>query len=480
MAIDIFAFLEREKDKYYKEKAELQSFQDKLAIFESALSFQGITDSYELSAIYYLLICVYPEVEADNIRNGLCGHAIHMNTLISKIYNNRESSKNDIRNEDIFTHLSRMNSIFDSMRRKYDEMTEQFLKDRDYIKNKSKDIYNNKLLYFALKNGEIVPYSVVESLHKQLLDSDVGRAEAIGILEEIRRYNMSKRVPDMPVYNSVNMMMNEEFEKFEISDDEITKYTNKDASLLKSYYKSIGTTNNIREFIDSVRSTFASNDEFIFIIKNLINYKIDDILSTKDLMLEQYMKKEDRKLVLSLNREEKNDLSILYDYYYEAVNIQNEELENALSEDSTQEEPIEKNILLFIDRGTSTHTTYFENDLKSIPQQKYEETKFLLNGIKNDTLTARQFKPLVHNNKLKGFYEARGDQVRIIYKHLANNKYVICGVFLKKDDVDLQMYLNMVTRYNSSVDYSYLMDTKDEDYNKIVNYINTNKRKADR
>ena len=47
------------------------------------------------------------------------------------------------------------------------------------------------------------------------------------------------------------------------------------------------------------------------------------------------------------------------------------------------------------------------------------------------------------HKQMKEYRELRWDQVRIVYKHLSENNYLIVGAFVKKDNNDRNTYGNI-------------------------------------
>jgi hypothetical protein len=78
--------------------------------------------------------------------------------------------------------------------------------------------------------------------------------------------------------------------------------------------------------------------------------------------------------------------------------------------------------------------SYLENDLKNIPNDRYDEVKGLLMRFKTGTLGKDESKKLYQ--RFPKLQELRSDQIRIPYRHVEGNKYVILGVILKKVDMD--------------------------------------------
>ncbi|MCR4581926.1 MAG: hypothetical protein K5666_05430 [Bacilli bacterium] len=470
-------FLEEEKNEYVNNKTELENLKVKIDMLQGVLGYKNSLEDIEYGPIYALLSFVFPPSSAEQITFGFLNYIRSMKTYQKQIDNNPNSSKTIDRKRMIEEQKYKSVSLFGRLDFKLESLLEEYSRTLQWLKDNSQRNYRNKLVYHAIKNGLYVSKPLRESIYYQLLDKKLSMDVALYVMEELRIHNTKVTHPNLPIFNTVNIMMSEKNEPLEITSEEEIKYGVQDASLLQSYYKSLVTTDNLDQLLKDIQGTFASNEEFIYIIKNIINFQISEIENTKELLYSSYLEITDRKAAISLNKEEKANLSLLLSYYYEAINIQEEETEH-IDEILEQEEEQDKNNLLFLDRGSYGQDTYFEHDLKSIPEQKYEEVKYLLTQFMKDNLPDKSVRQLV--DYLRKFRELRGDQVRIIFKHLKGNDYLVLGVALKKDDVDNVMYTSLTGRFNDKRDYSYLHEQKDETLNRILTYINDNKRKGSR
>ena len=63
------------------------------------------------------------------------------------------------------------------------------------------------------------------------------------------------------------------------------------------------------------------------------------------------------------------------------------------------------------------------------------------------------------NEAFPGNKEIKDDQIRIIYRHVKDNEYVIVGVFSKKDDNPIKEYKRICNRPVSKI----INDTEIED-----------------
>ena len=65
----------------------------------------------------------------------------------------------------------------------------------------------------------------------------------------------------------------------------------------------------------------------------------------------------------------------------------------------------------------------------------------LLTDFKSDDLTAKQNSQFTGSNKkLRAFRKLKGDQIRVMVKNIGGHNYAVAGIFIKKDNVDLNKY----------------------------------------
>ena len=80
----------------------------------------------------------------------------------------------------------------------------------------------------------------------------------------------------------------------------------------------------------------------------------------------------------------------------------------------------------------SSGITFIESDLKNIPKDTYTSIKDLLILFRKGKLSPNKIKKL--NGPLAEYQEIKDDQIRISFKHLKDNEYVILGVFIKQEN----------------------------------------------
>lgn len=88
--------------------------------------------------------------------------------------------------------------------------------------------------------------------------------------------------------------------------------------------------------------------------------------------------------------------------------------------------------------------SYFEKDLKSIPEEAYNKIRSILTNFEIGSSNNYQIKSLAGH---PGNFELKSnDQIRIVFSHLKDNYYLLKGVFLKKETWGQNDFITTCTR----------------------------------
>lgn len=92
----------------------------------------------------------------------------------------------------------------------------------------------------------------------------------------------------------------------------------------------------------------------------------------------------------------------------------------------------------------SNKLSYFEKDLKSIPEEAYSKIRSILTNFEVGSNNNYQIKGLACQS---GNYELKSnDQIRIVFSHIEANYYLIKGVFLKKETWGQNDFITVCSR----------------------------------
>jgi len=116
---------------------------------------------------------------------------------------------------------------------------------------------------------------------------------------------------------------------------------------------------------------------------------------------------------------------------------------------------------------------YLISDLKNMPLEYIAKVKELIDKFKDNTISNKKNKKLVDFGR--EFSELKDDQIRIIYKRIKDNNYLIYGAFIKKDDWKYRTdFKNVINRVGT------ISENPLELEKEIDEYINEHQRKWSR
>jgi hypothetical protein len=187
--------------------------------------------------------------------------------------------------------------------------------------------------------------------------------------------------------------------------------------------------------------TDLSINNYQYIMNNILNYAINKIKDIKEMVLDPEFIN-DAELCQEIINE--------YHFYLKVYDIFKNSFNLSMANSGNFQNKVEENKLLYLTTDLNG-SAYIEKDLmqNGFPNEYYLAVKDLLNKLKTNSLNYPTTKPLISNKKFAGYQELRDDQIRIVYRHMANNYYIIYGAGVKKDDNDQALYNRLTGRYNN-------------------------------
>lgn len=291
---------------------------------------------------------------------------------------------------------------------------------------------------------------------------------------------------------------------YKIKDKSISKYDV--LNMIRTVYEwfpditiSVQKDNQLNQLVDNLYDLIVKfKDENELILSNLPVYD-QNIYSEKEYKKLYYdlMKKIQNEIYSNVKLIEDEDFyfdidckeSIIKEYqqYLELYLVCRNYFENELEK---QNELLDDNIIAVDNKvpkvnvlfSKSGDSTYFENDLKNVPEEYYDKVIYLLNVKKYGETTQVEDKQLLNHKKFKQFRELRDDQIRIIYKSIGQNSIIILGIGVKKADSDRVMYNRLTSRpIEVNIDnLSEELDIANETFDRIIDYCDKNHRKGNR
>lgn len=329
------------------------------------------------------------------------------------------------------------------------------------------------------KYGGLINNNQIKLLEQVMNEEKVKSEYQVRIFEQTRIHNDTQK--NQKISYTVLKMLDEDIKLYEFTNLETFDFKNKVDSMIKFYLQMIKKSDDIKELYEifpTLKDQTISYEEFDYTFKKILNelilllHESKEAISKKDI----YNDIELRKVVIAEYNEIKQKYNkILYYFnteilYYKTNNIVQEESYNNL----------------FYAFPPNGRESYIEKDLKDIPEEYLEKVKKLLDKLKENNLNSSEITVFRNTNKrLKNFQELRDDQVRILFKRIFDNNYLIIGVGIKKTDNDLKMYFNLSNRnqeiditdsltYNRNLEISSMIEEN------IDSYIKNNSRKGTR
>lgn len=224
------------------------------------------------------------------------------------------------------------------------------------------------------------------------------------------------------------------------------------ASILENYAESVLSL--LEEFSDeidkddllsvlpSVGKEIRTLEELEYILMVMLDSLYDELYQNINLM-------KDSDFLIDLNSKNRiaNDCYKLIDNY----KLIRDYLDNELykeddinlddSESFIEEDKVVNNVFYLI---SPNGKCYFESDLEDIPYEYLEKTLELIDLFKKGILSKKKKNRLI--DFAGDFSELKGDQIRIIYKRIKDNNYVIYGAFVKKEDNRSKNIMSLINR----------------------------------
>ena len=402
---------------------------------------------------------------------------IFFDSIIPMFFNNQEASKNILNS--LYKHITYCKNYTDNQE-KY--LKEDYEKGKKYIRsllnklntileqtnaeiiftfpNISEEKMNKyKEITHSLKfNKELSAhdYNILIELFKR---KELDDKSIILLLERVKNHNISTHFTNKQElnYNKLNEISNiimTGFEKFEDIDwIEDTRKKQLDSLIETILRQGITIKDNkvddeiAKEILPKYKGELTFSDNYTlnnikYIYINILKYYQEDLLqANQDLsVLDNYRDESTRKLALQSYRETLLKYKYIRNKFDNEINKYNQDLEKV-----SEEEDVRKLHFGVKESGI----TFIESDLKNIPKDTYSSVKELLMLFKKDKLKPSQTKQL--NEAYPGNLEIKDDQIRIIYRHIKDNEFIIIGIFIKKDNNPKYLYQTYCSRKPISI-----------------------------
>lgn len=287
---------------------------------------------------------------------------------------------------------------------------------------------------------------------------EISDKEEIILLNELEFYNRNIIPYHSPekeyaniAYNEVPNILNSGFEMY----DEIEISSSRRQTIngfvadIKTYIEQIN-KDNIVSLIESYKKYNLANNEYNYIVNEILKYYLFEALEYYKLLLDAniYRDRGIRNDAISTYYKLLELYLTLREYYNTLTTIETLE-EEPEEETIVEEEHNETPYKLIFSHPTSDPTkAKLITDLKDIPEEYYQSILDLLQGFINNK---KRTKRLANDKYKSRFQELKDDQIRIVLIHMSKNIFCINGVFVKKANNDMKMYRTMCNRALPSI-----------------------------
>lgn len=450
---------------YESDEKEYESIEFRMGVLNKIISYLQITNVSELKdkfkAYDLQLSLIYSEVEKQRISKITIQYIEDLSTKnVQKNQKSIEILLHYIKEE--YTQLNTKKEKLESYIRKNQ------VRIIDYRKILSNFKYNN-----SINNNQI-------QLIEEIMDNEFFSSKnQIQILEQIKNHNNQQQ--GLENKDTILNMINENIELYDFSSLESFDFKNKVTPMIDSYYQMIMSVNDVTKlynFLPTLKDQTIDLEEFEYIFKKILNKMISVLQGCKQSIVEKDIYDDEvlRNVVIAeYNKMKQKYEKIFYYFDNEIQYYKNNDQQTVIEQESINN--------LFYAFPPNGRESYIEKDLKDIPKEYLERVKNLLDKLKTNQLNPRESAGFGGNNRLKEVRELRSDQIRILYKKIFKNNYLMLGIGVKKTDNDLNMYYTISNR-DQTIDLSTVekydcnLEVSSEVEEQINSYIKTNSRKG--
>ena len=450
---------------YESDEKEYESIEFRMGVLNKIISYLQITNVRELKdkfkAYDLQLSLIYSEVEKQRISKITIQYIEDLDTKnVQKNQKSIEILLHYIKEE--YTQLNTKKEKLESYIRKNQ------VRITEYRKILSNFKYNN-----SINNNQI-------QLIEEIMDNEFFLSKnQIQILEQIKNHNNQQQ--GLKSKDTILNMINENIELYDFTSLESFDFKSRVTPMIDSYYQMIMSVDDVTQlynFLPTLKDQTIDLEEFEYIFKKILNKMISVLQECKQSIVERDIYDDEviRNVVIAEYNEMKQKYEKIFYYFDNEIQYYKNNDQQLI----TEQESITNLFYAFPPNGRES---YLEKDLKDIPKEYLERVKNLLDKLKTNQLNPRESAGFGGNNRLKEVRELRSDQIRILYKKIFKNNYLMLGIGVKKTDNDLNMYYTISNR-NQTIDLSTVekydcnLEVSSEVEEQINSYIQTNSRKG--
>lgn len=387
---------------------------------------------------------------------------IRISTLLHNIYKNGIYSSYYLGLLDKPTEQSKeeFKSFVDSIKKDYTNLVAEIDGQQKRMERSKNLIAAANRVRFAIRKKRAIIddkndiISIKEILRYFAIEGEISKKEELLFINEIEHYNIissrkektdegRKQLDER--YHRIQNMLNAGYEVYpKIKVEHNRRKTIDDfVKQILGFIDSLE-DGNIIDAIEKYRKYHVTDEEYKYIIIEILNYYIKEMIEYYNFILdaELYVSGENMEDAIKEYYTRLNKFLIVRKYYDDIT----EDIITTREEESNIDEINQENILVYSCSKVGEIKPRIISDMKSIPYEYYGSVLDLINRFKYGQIKKGEIKSLSNNKSLTGVIELKNDQIRIVMRNIRENIYVIHGVFVKKDDNAETMYTSMANR----------------------------------
>lgn len=243
----------------------------------------------------------------------------------------------------------------------------------------------------------------------------------------------------------------------------------------------------IQYVIESYRKYKIDDNEYNYIINEIMNSYVDDLLVFYQYLLERdvYNSRNERNQVIK-EYYMTLDRYLWIRSYYEKINEDKDDNEviNVDDLECKEDAKEEEKILVYSRSLVNPMKAYLIEDMSDMSYEDYQAVYELINKFRDGSILIGRKKKLSDHRSTSNAIELVHDQVRVVIKHVKENIYCLMGVFTKKATNKRISYDKLRSRMIPDISTKELFDKEKEldSYNdkQLDDLVTTKARKGTR
>lgn len=413
--------------------------------------------------LFNLLESNYDSILENTLSISILLNTIYGNDIYQEFYNKLIIRDKEERDRELASIIKEINSGRSIITKEYEKLKEE-LDDKKYMITSAKGIKLCLKRRLPMKYAKHDIYNFISIISAFVNEGRITSKEGLLYINEINYYNRklaseelknekeSKYIREQ--YDKIPNILDMGYEIYTspVLSDERKETIDKYIKLILDMKQSIDIEEiicNIKEY----RKRGLTDDEYEYLIIGVINGVLEELSIYYQILIENrnYSKISERNIIVKDYYSELGLYLGLRGFYEEVC----EEIlsSNSVIEVNAEEELPDVRRVIYASSPTNPNKARIISDLDDVPKEYYEDVYDLIRKFKQEKLSKKECKMLKNSDpKMSGCMELKDDQVRIIFRHIRDDIYVILGVSVKKDDNDMKMYRNMSRRVSPRIE----------------------------